>query len=375
MEGLVLKKEQRKSNSKKIELSFGAFLSKDLFPKKINDKKKEFFYLELATMLEAGMEIKETLDVVINQQKGKEKNIFENLSNTLVRGASFSESLEKSGFFTPYEFYCIKIGEESGKLTEVLFQLAEFYTNRIKLKRQLLSSLSYPLVILSTSVLAVIFMITFVIPIFSDVFMRFGSELPFLTRSLIKISDGVRNNFLWMFTLICGFVFAGFFTWKKKRIKNTRQSIVYRIPLVGELTSGIFLARFCSSMSLLTSAKVPLLQSINLIKKMVDFYPIQIALESIEDDILRGVPLNVSMAKHSIFDSKMLALIKVGEEVNKLDTFFDKLQKRFSDEVEMKTGMINTFLEPMIIVFLGLVIGVILVAMYLPMFKLSTSIN
>lgn len=148
-----------------------------------------------------------------------------------------------------------------------------------------------------------------------------------------------------------------------------------RIPVIGRIVYAVQLARFSSSMALLLGSKVPIIRSINLVSQMITFYPIQVTLESMAADILNGVSLHESMSQFSVYNRKMVSLLKVGEEVNKLDIFFEKLSQQFSADVEHQTSLLNTFLEPVMIIFLGLVVGFILLAMYLPMFQVSTSIG
>ncbi len=351
-------------------------LNKDLLPYKLKNKNKEFFYMEMHSMIEAGMDMTDALDVIITQEeKKKEKEVYQNIKERLIKGSSFYECLKESGHFTPYEYYCIMIGEETGKFSLVLKQLSDFFTKRIKLKQQIVKSLSYPLVILFSSILAVSFMLAFIIPMFTDVFKRFGGDLPAITKFFIKLSDVLRHNFIpgFIIALIIG-VSLGL-VWKKVGFQKKRQRIISLIPYFGDFVLEVHLARFCSSMALLISAKVPLVTSINLVSKMIDFYPVKNPLQAVEKGLMKGIALHKGLSEFDVFDPKMIALIKVGEEVNSLDVFFNKLSHNYTNNVDMKATALNTFLEPLIIGVLGGVIGLILVSMYLPMFKLSTSIG
>ena len=147
-----------------------------------------------------------------------------------------------------------------------------------------------------------------------------------------------------------------------------------RSPLVGDLVQKIYIARFCHAMNLLTAAKNPLLSSIGLVKKMVDYYPIQRALTAIEDGILQGKPLHECMRKEKVFPRKMTSLIKVAEEVNQLDTIFNKLDEQHADELAHQSEMLGKLLEPAIIFVISVVVGFIVVAMYVPMMELNTGL-
>ena len=136
----------------------------------------------------------------------------------------------------------------------------------------------------------------------------------------------------------------------------------------------IYFERFSQSLALLISSKTPLLNAIQLVKNMIVFYPYVKALNVIEKDIMQGMQLNESMSKFPLFDKRVISLIKVAEEVNQLDTIFQKLSKQYSEELEHKLSILSSLLEPVLIIFVGLIVGIILIAMYLPMFQLSTSI-
>ena len=369
--GLIL---NNRNKSKKN--SFLALLNKDLFASKLNNRRREFFYLELFSMLQAGMDIKDSFDILIDQQEKEAlRDLFRGIKTDIIGGYSLSESLQRTEQFTAYEYFCVQIGEESGQLMDVLEQLAKYFGDKSRLGRQIMKSISYPAVILITSLLAVAFMITFIVPMFSSVFQRFGKELPDLTKVFISLSDALKSNFFLIASLITGITIIMRFFWDNPTFRQKRQIVLNRLPYFGEMVRSIYLTRFCSALALLMGAKVPLVQSVQLVIKMIDFFPIKLALEQVEKDLLNGKTLNESLSVFKIFDSKMISLIKVGEEVNRLEFFFGKLQTYYSDDVDMKSNALNTFLEPIIIIFLGLTIGTMLVAMYLPMFQLSGSIG
>lgn len=373
-----IKELEKKKPSARPSLDIKALLEREitLFPVKFKDKDKEAFYLELSTLLVAGLDIRSALDLIeAEQTKPKHADIIRSVKENLINGDSLWEAMQKTTHFTPYEYYSVQIGEETGKLHLVLDQLYHYFSHKLKQRRQFVSALSYPIIILFTSIGAVAFMLLFIVPMFSDVFKRFGGELPYLTQMIIRFSDIVQTNFLWL-TLL--FIALGTYLYMNRDavwLKKFSAKVVRYIPVIGKIVYAIQLARFCNSMSLLLGSRVPLIRTIDLISQMVTFYPLQITLESISEGVMNGEPLNVSMGKFPVYSRKMISLVKVGEEVNKLDIFFDKLAKQFSTEVDHQTGLLNTFLEPAMIIFLGGVVGFILLAMYLPMFQLSTSIG
>jgi type IV pilus assembly protein PilC len=384
MSGVSLKQAKKKqqvsdkSGSKSPAWNIERILNTEinLFAKGFSDKNKEAFYLELSTLLTAGLDIKTSLELIESEQTNpKHAKLIVQLRDDLVNGASLWEAMKNSGEFTPYEYFSIQIGEETGKLDIVLSQLNGFYSAKLKQRRQFISALSYPIIILLTSIGAVTFMLLFIVPMFSDVYKRFGGELPYLTRIIISFSTGIRENFIWMVLILTAIIATIVLNRDKEWLKRMSAGLISKIPVVGRIVYAIQLARFCNSMSLLLGSKVPMIRSINLINQMITFYPIQITLDGIANGIMNGESLYVAMAKHPVFSKRLISLVKVGEEVNKLDVFFDKLSKQFQSDAEHQTSLLNTFLEPAMIIFLGTIVGFILLAMYLPMFELSTSIK
>lgn len=345
-----------------------------LFNKGLSDKKKENFYSELSILFSAGVDIRAALEL-IEEEQVKDKALFANIKNAIVSGATLSMAIEQTGMFSAYEYYSLKIAEESGRLTEVLNELSFFFSKKIKQKRQLTSALSYPIIVFVVSISSIFFMMKFVVPMFADVFKRFKGELPYFTQLIINFSN-VCADYSIHFFLFTGVVFFVLYSQRKADwFRNYSSKLVLRMPIIKNMISKIYLARFCQSMNLLISAKTPLITAIELVEKMVGFYPIEISLITIRADIERGVPLHSSLAKFKIYNKRMISLIKTAEEVNKLDAMFGKLAEQYSEEVEHQTSILGSLIEPLMIIFLGVLIAIILIAMYLPMFQMSNTMG
>ncbi|MFD1001323.1 type II secretion system F family protein [Ohtaekwangia kribbensis] len=353
------------------------FLNKDIsFSRvKVSDRKKEEFYLELYVLCTAGVDIKSALELIAEEQaKKKDKALIEDIKNKVINGSTLSNAIKDTGYFTSYEYYSLQIGEESGKITLVLKELAGFYQKKIKQRRQIVSALTYPSIVLLASCGAIFFMMNFIVPMFADVFKRFGGDLPVLTKIILNISEGISRYFLVIFFFCSAIVYLLYRQRKKDWFRRVGTNVLLRVPLFGEMIRKIYLARFCHSMTLLLGSKIPLLRSISLIRQMIGFYPIESSLTTIESYILKGDPLHSALSHFPIYHRKMVSLVKVGEEVNQLDGFFDKIAKQYTEDVEYKTSMISSLIEPFMIIFLGLIVGTILIAMYLPLFNLSNTI-
>lgn len=375
-----IKKEKSNKKLNKTDKEKSAiveFFNKDikLFNSGMKDKKKERYYADLGILLSSGIDIKTALELIVEEQKKKsDKELFNTIQNDVLNGMSLSEAMQKTDKFSNYEYFSLRIGEESGRIIEVLTELTTFYSKKIKQKRQLTSAFSYPIMVLVTAIGAIFFMMNFIVPMFEDVFKRFGGKLPALTQNIIDLSAFFEKYSGYFFLFILVIIVFLFSQKKKKWYRNISSKILLKLPLFGKIVKKMYISRYCQSMALLISSKTPMLRAIQLVRNMIGFYPYEIALDKIADDILHGKALYQSMAQFNIFERRMTSLIKVAEEVNQLDTIFERLNKQYSEELEHNIGMISSLLEPLMIVFVGCLVGVILVAMYLPLFQLSTTI-
>lgn len=368
-------KKSAENGEKKSVLDF---LNKDIrfLGSAFGDKKKERFYSELYILLSAGVDIRSALELIEEEQtKEKDKLLFAKIKESVIAGNSLSVALQQAGVFSMYEFYSIHIGEESGRLAEILTELSVYFTKKIQQKRQLSSALSYPLVVFFASFGAIFFMMKFVVPMFSDVFKRFKGELPAFTRMIIRVSNLFEQYSLYF--IIALLALTVFLVSQRKAIwlRKYGAQLILRTPIMKDMIAKIYLARFCQSMNLLISAKTPLITAIDLVKKMVDFYPIENSLTIIQEELLKGKPLYQSLSKFPIYNKRMISLLKVAEEVNQLDQMFARLSKQYTEEVEHQTSILGSLIEPVMIIFLGALVAVILVAMYLPLFQMGNSVG
>lgn len=344
--------------------------------KKLSDKKKEVFYRELGMLLKSGVDFKKALEILSNQSANKlEKEIILEIKEKVISGRSIYESMKETNQFSAYEYYSIQIGEETRKLEEVLGELQKYFNRKIQMKRQIVSVLTYPAIVMLVTVLVLYFMLNKVVPMFSSVFRQFGSELPKSTQVIIKISNHSGTIFSIVFAVIIGLVIMHAMLKEKEFYRALTSKIVLRIPYFGNLIRKIYISRFCQAMNLLTTSKTTLINSLSLTAKMIGFYPIEIAIQEIKEDITRGASLHESLKKHSVFENKMVSMVEVAEQVNQLETMFERLTEQYNEEISHQTKMIGVILEPMIIIVIGVIVGVIMVSMYAPMFDLSKIIN
>lgn len=364
---------------KKPDLELSAGITKilnteiKLFEKKFGQKQKEWFYTEMGLLLSAGVDIKTAFDMIEDETKEKKhKILIGQIRDDVIAGNTISGAMKKHGHvFSNYEWQGVKIGEETGKLPEVLNELGKYYSGAVKLKRQIIGTLTYPVIVITLAVLIVYFMLSFVVPMFGDIFKQTGGQLPATTRFLINVSNHSTPVFYTLVLLVTGCLIVHRTQGKKEWYRHYTSEFFLKLPLVNQLIRKIFLARFCQSMRLLLGAKVLLIDALDLVKKMIDYYPIETALEGVQKDVLAGKSLNESLSQHSIFPKKLTALIKISEEVNAPELIFEKLSNQYSEEIEHQQAVLGKVIEPFFIIVLGLVIGFILIAMYMPLFQLS----
>lgn len=352
------------------------FFNRDikLFSRGMNDRKKERFYSELHVLLTAGVDIRTAFELLESEaEKKEEKELYGSILKSIVHGATLPEAVDKTGKFSPYEFFSLRIGEESGRMNAVLKDLSNYYAKKIKQKRKVTSALSYPIIVIAIAFLAVGFMLRFVVPMFADMLSRFGTELPAITKWIIAASDSLGTYGPWIFLVLLSLIIITWAQRKQDWFRKLSSGIALRIPYIGKTTQKVYVERFAHSMHLLLASKTNLIDALELVRKMVGFYPMEKSLETIRKDILSGTSLHESLAKYPIYPKRMVSLIRVAEEVNQLDMMFEKLSSQLSDEIEHETSVLGSVIEPLMIMFLGVMVAVILVAMYLPMFKLGTA--
>jgi len=344
--------------------------------KGFSNKKKEAFFGELYILLSSGLDFRSALEIVVTEQTNdKDKKMYTEVYDQVVRGTSLSNALEATGRFNKNDYYSVKIGEETGRIAEVLEDLTTYYGRVIKQSRQLIGVFSYPILVLCTAFAAVFFMLNVMVPKFQEIFNRSHAELPALTKSIMNISK-FSSNHAGMFFL---FVFAiGMFLYtirNKESYRSISSRFALRLPFFGNIVRMMVQQKLFQTLALLTASHITLSHAIQLVRQMTTFYPMEKALEKMEHDIMRGKSLHESMAECSIFDKRASSLVKVGEEVNKLEDIFKTLSKQYSEQLEHSIGMLGGLLEPILIIFIGFLVGVILIAMYLPMFQMGSVIQ
>lgn len=373
---LINRKTLKLTNGKPMfGLNF-SFLRNEVKINKFGNKKKLQFYSDMDVLLSSGVDIISCLNIVEdNYSNRKDKEVVKQINQFLSNGSPLSTAMEKTGKFSPYEYFSIEIGEETGTINTVVNNLVSYYKRVIEQKRKIISAVSYPILVLLTSFGALAFMLGFVVPMFEDIFSRYGHDLPWITKIVIDMSDFFSENGLLIIIILVFIVVIIKYLLRLPIVKQNVSFAILKIPYFGELVRKIVLLRFCTAFELLLKAHTPMAESLSLLQKMITFYPITISFEGIKSNIQKGESLHSSLKKYPIYDKRMVSLVGVAEQVNRLDQTFESLKEQYTEEINYKTTMMGNILEPALIILVGAIVGVILVSMYLPIFEFSSSVG
>lgn len=344
--------------------------------KRLPDKKKKAFYSQLYVLLHSGLSFSSSFSLLIESSKGSDRNIYEKILGRVVSGGCLWEAMEYVGGFDRIDCGVIRIGEESGKLMDALSFLSDYYDKRETQRRTLVSALSYPVITLAVAIVVLCFMLLVVVPMFEQVYSRMGGELPALTRFLMGVSSYVPSLFFAFVALVALFLVIRRVYGNTEKYQKLTSGFVLHIPLVGGLLKKAELSRFCRIMCLLVSSDVPILSSLNLVGGILRLYPYRRAVLDSCVELESGSMLCDAFSSYlDLFDKKFLVMLRVGEETGALDRMLKTLADDTSEELNYQVKQLNSTLEPLMVLLIGVVVGFVLIAMYLPMFKLGMTVQ
>lgn len=347
-----------------------------LFGSSFGVKKKALWYDELGVLLTSGINLKQALELLAETQKKEvDQKMLSNMVDSLVSGTPFSEVIHEHKAFSDYDYYALKIGEQTGALAHIVTELGQFHKRKNDQRSEIISALTYPMIVLITAVVVVLFMLHYVVPMFVDIFKQNNVELPAITRAIVNFSSFLGTHGLVLMGVVVMMSIALFFASKKLWYRKFIGTLQTKLPILGAYVQKIYMAQFTQAIALLTASKVPLVDSIALVQRMISFYPLQKSLGIVREDVISGDKLSTACSRHPIFDKKMIALVRVSEETNQTEYVFQKLSHQYNHQVKQQSQLIANVLNPILTILVGILVGVILIAMYLPMFKLSTVIG
>ena len=335
------------------------------------------FSRQLATMVDAGIPLVQGLDILHEQiEKASFKAVIKDVGSRIEAGDSLSEALSRhSSVFSPLFVNMVKAGETSGTLNEILDRLATFLEKESALIRKVKSALVYPGVVSGMAFLITLVLVLFVIPEFEKIFTSLGSELPKPTVVLISISNAVKKYF-YLFAIFFAGVAMGFKWWiKTPSGRLTFDSFKLKMVIFGTLFTKVAISRFFRTLSTLVKSGVPILNCLEIVGKTAGNKVIEDAVNSVRDSVREGESIAEPLGKYSVFPPMVVRMISVGEQTGRLEDMLAKISDFYEDEVDAAVGVLTSMIEPLIIGFLGLVIGSIVICMFLPIFTVTEAIK
>lgn len=344
---------------------------------KINVKEITLFSRQFATLIEAGIPISRSLYILTQNTRNKQfAKILNNIRTQIEQGTSLSVALSKyDKIFPPIYIDMVASGEVSGALHEVLDRLASYMENEKSIKSKVKSAFIYPTVVLIVAIAVVFLMLIYVIPKFILIFEDMGEQLPLPTRMLLNLSEFMQTSW-WM--LIVGFlvmlIAIGIYRQTPMGRKQT-DILKLKIPIIGDVISKSAIARFCRTLETLQRSGVPLIQSLGIVGKTSGNYVIQRAVENSITSLENGEGISAPLAESGAFPVLVTQMISIGEETGELEQILTKIADFYEEEVGIAVATMTSLIEPIITVFLGVLIGFIAVAIIMPMYEMMGNLQ
>jgi type IV pilus assembly protein PilC len=358
------------SKGKEIKLSFS-------FGSKVKQRSIAIFTRQLATMIDAGLPLVQSLEILSSQQDNKTfKNILRGIREEVEGGSTFAGALKKHpSTFNELYTNLVVAGEEGGILDNILTRLANYIEKAEALKKKVKSAMVYPTVIVTVAVGVVIILMIFVIPVFESMFKSAGQTLPLPTLIVVTLSKMIRRYIV----IIIPAAIALFYFLKKyhqtENGKTVMDRLLLQLPVFGSLFRKIAVARFSRTLGTLVSSGVPILDGLNIVSKTAGNKTIETAILNARASIREGETIAEPLGRSGIFPPMVIQMISVGESTGALDSMLSKIADFYEDEVDVAVSNLTSLLEPLLMCFLGVVIGGVVIAMYLPIFQMANAVG
>ncbi len=340
--------------------------------KKVKLKDLAVFSRQFATMINSGLSLLRSLSILTEQTENKElARILGEVRNDIETGSSLSVGMAKHPeVFPPLMVNMCRAGEVGGFLDMVLLQIAENYEAEVKLRGKVKSAMTYPVVVFVMAILAVVGMLLFIVPVFEAMFKDLGATLPLPTRFLVFLSGQMK---ILLPMMIVGLVVFSI-VWKRikrdEKVRNVVDPLKLKAPVFGPLFQKIALARFARNLGTMLRSGVPILQSLDIVADTCGNIVLTNAVRDVQESVRTGESLTRPLSDHPVFPSMVVQMMAVGEDTGALDTMLAKIAEFYDQEVESTTESLTALLEPLMIAFMGAIIGGMIVALYMPIFKI-----
>ncbi|MFC7061642.1 type II secretion system F family protein [Halobacillus seohaensis] len=344
---------------------------------KVKSKDFVLYLRQFETLIEAGVSLLEATYILLEQTNSRPlKKALNDIAEELEAGHAYSDAAEKHRKIFPVLFInMVRAGEAGGNLDEILHRMASYYEKQHELKQKILSALSYPMVVGVIALLIVIFMLSFVVPRFANMFTTLGSDIPPITSFILNVGD-FFGSFWWLFFIIPLPIWLGF------RVGMQNPTFAYyvdygkmKLPLFGKLVQKAALSRMTRTLSSLFNSSVPVLQSVQITERIVENKVIEEGLKRARDSLEKGESMANPLLHHWAFPSLVTQMIIVGEKTGALDHMLSKAADFYEQEIDHSTDRIKMLIEPLMIVMLAIVVGGIVAAIAIPMFSVFEQIQ
>ena len=372
------KKIDRQKNTKSSNLGLFSIDLSAAFEKSPGVKDKAVFASKLATLVDAGVPIVRSLDLMASQQRlPMFKRALMKVSLDVNEGSAMGTAMSKwPKVFDQLSIAMVEAGEAGGVLDESLKRLAKLLEDNARLKNQIKGALGYPITVLVIAILVFLGMTIFLIPTFAEIFEDLGAELPLFTQFMVDLSKLLRSSFSLLLTgvlLMCAWIFNRYYSTHQGRRQIDRLKL--RIPLFGNLIIKTATAQFCRIFSSLIRAGVPILMSLEIASETAGNAIISDAILESRTLVQEGVLLSAALIRQKVLPDMALNMLAIGEETGEMDQMLSKVADFYEDEVSTSVKALTSMLEPAMIVVVGVIVGSILLAMYLPMFTVFDQIQ
>jgi len=335
------------------------------------------FTRQLATMIDAGLAMVQSLQALIEQTTNKVmRDTIKDVCMRVEGGDSFSEALQRHPKVFNRLYVCmVGAGERGGLLAEILGRLATYLENTARLRKKVKSAMMYPVIVTVVAVGITVFLLVKVVPVFGDVYKGFGSKLPAPTQALLNISNAVKEYILYILPAVAGIIYGCLAYIKTPSGREFWDRVRIKLPIFGQIAHKICLARFTRTLASLIRSGVPILEILNIVSNTVGNVIMEKAVRTSAGDIERGEGISVALGKHPIFPSMIIRMVTAGEQTGKLEQMLERISDFLDEEIETTLSGLTSLIEPLLIVFLGVTVGGIAICMFLPIFKMSEIIN
>ncbi|MFH1074445.1 MAG: type II secretion system F family protein [Candidatus Firestonebacteria bacterium] len=374
-----LQRQRLMITSIKRKWAITGFLNKSLSGGKISQDDILLFSRQLATLVKARIPIEQCLEVLINQLANPMlRGIIKNVRNEVISGTPLSTAMAKyPKYFDNLYVGMLKAGEASGKLPEILVRTAKYMDRTSRLRNKVKSAMVYPILVVCVGIGVVVFILTFVIPKFQDMYKSMGGNLPWLTKTMIYLSHEIVGKYFlsfpanfFTFGLIILIIYFIFKILNTEKGKYKTDELMLKAPVLGAYISKVIFAKFSQTLGILVNNGVPILESMDLVSKTVGSKPVEKAILEAKEKIKEGEKIADTLKKSAYFPALVISMVHVGEQTGKLGEVLEQISEFYDEEVEISTAALTALIEPLLIIGLAGIVALVVMALYLPVFKM-----